>query len=134
MKKKCNCEQKQAAKAGGGKIVLELNSDFRENICCFFCGNVCRPDGFDFVIEGTKDFICTDCVKCNEPDLYLIHEYAHQWRDKSLDEAFHRGVISGKITAGQMILDAITESELERVKRVCRVDLGAKACREDVPF
>jgi hypothetical protein len=135
MKKNCNCKQKQTSKAEGEKIVLELNSDLvDENICCFLCGNVCRPDGFDFVIEGTKDFVCLDCVKCNEPDLFLIHEYAHRWRENTLEAAFQRGVISGQTTAGQMILDAIAETELDRVKRVCRVDLGARPCREELPF
>ena len=134
MEKKCNCKQKQAAKLEGEKIVLELNSNIKESILCFLCGSEVRPDGFDFFVEGTKDFVCLKCVKEKAPDLYLIHKYAHQWQEGAFDEAYHQGFISGKTTAGQMILDALDEPELERVKRVCRVDLGAKACREDIPF
>ena len=134
MEKKCNCKQKQAAKVEGEKIVLELNSNFKESILCFLCGSEVRPDGFDFFIEGTKDFVCLKCAKEKAPDLYLIHKYAHQWQEVALEETYFRGVKSSKTTAGQMILDAITESELERVKRVCRVDLGAKPCLDDVPF
>lgn len=134
MAKKCNCEQKQAAKLEGEKIVLRLNNDFSDVFHCFFCGEPCYPDGFDFFVEGTGKFVCTGCVKEKAPDLFMIHEHAHQWREKDLQKSFEEGVTSGKTTAGQMILDAITEPELERVKRVCRVDLGAKPCLEEIPF
>lgn len=130
MKQKCNCK---AAKLESEKIVLELNNDFFDNICCFLCGNITTPDGLDFVIEGTKDFVCLDCAKNKAPELYLIHKYAHQWREKYLTQEFNEGCDYGKTIAGQMILDAITETTLERVKRVCRVELGVKAY-EDVPF
>jgi hypothetical protein len=129
--KKCNC--KQAAKLEGEKIVLKLNSNFKESILCFLCGSEVRPDGFDFFIEVTKDFVCMKCAKEKAPDLYLIHESAHQWAEASLEEAFDRGVACGKTAAGQMILDALDEPPLERVKRVCRTDLGARSC-DEMPF
>lgn len=131
--KKCNCK-KQAAQLEGEKIVLELNNDFFDNICCFLCHETTTPDGLDFVIEGTQDFVCCDCAKKKAPDLYLIHKYAHAWREKSLENKFNEGVTVGKKTAGQMILDEITEPTLNRVNRVCRVDLGATPCNEDIPF
>ena len=133
MEKKCNCKQKQAAKLEGEKIVLELNSNIKESILCFLCGSEVRPDGFDFFVEGTKDFVCLKCVKEKAPDLYLIHEYAHKWREESLSKPFSEGVKAGRKDAGEMILNAITEPTLERVKRVCRVNLGASSC-EDVPI
>jgi hypothetical protein len=131
---KCNCKQKHGAKVEDEKIVLELNRDFFDNICCFLCGAVTTPDGLDFVIERTKDFVCPSCAKEKAPDLFLIWRDAHHWHEKDLPKVFNDGVISGKTTAGQMILDAISETELDRVKRVCRVDLGAKPYREEIPF
>jgi len=113
MEKKCDCEQKQAEKVEGEKIVLELN-DFRENICCFLCDNSFLPSGLDFFIEGTQDLVCPSCAKQHALDLFIIREYARKWREKALDETFERGVSSGKTTAGEMILDAIEAPEIER--------------------
>lgn len=84
---KCNCELRQAA--NDERISLELNTDFFENICCCLCGGITTPDGFDFVIDGTQDFVCLDCAKKKAPDLYFIHRDAHAWRAKGLENSFN---------------------------------------------
>jgi len=126
--------QKKTVVDQGKRILLKYNHDVGGS-ACYFCGEFVKDDGLDFFVEGTNEFrVCAGCVDKKAPDLYLIHEHAHRWQEVALEKAFEKGVIAGQTTAGQMILDAITEPELERVKRVCRVNLGAKPCLDDVPF
>jgi len=125
--------QKKTVVDQGKRILLKYHHDVG-GAACYFCGEFVEDDGLDFFVEGTDKFrVCAACVGKKAPDLYLIHEYAHNWQEEALEKEYFRGVESGKTAAGQMILDAITESEIERVKRVCRVELGAKAC-DDIPF
>ena len=130
MERKCHCGQKQAA-CGKKRITLELHNIMTIEPCAI-CGKRCEPDEFDFLMDNS--LVCPDCAKDQAPDLYLIWRDATHWHEKDLPKVFNDGVISGKTTAGQMILDAMSETELERVKRVCRVDLGAMPCREGLPF
>lgn len=122
-------ETKEVAAGDGKRIVLEVNGNLADGPCGF-CGGECHPDGFDFFIEGTKGFVCTDCVKEKAPDLYLIHRDAHQWRENDIEKAWHEGEKAGMERAGKMILYSIEETPVDRVKRVCMAELGA----EDVPF
>lgn len=129
MEKKCNCEQKKTVVDHGRRILLKYNYDVGGS-ACYFCGKFVKDDGLDFFIEGTKEFrVCERCATNKTPELALIHKHAHDWKEEVWEKAFIQGVICGKTAAGEMILDAITETELDRVKRVCRVDLGAKPCR-----
>src|SRR5271157_3622546 len=117
-------ENGKAAKAGDEKrITLELNTNLEKGSCCF-CGAPCVPDGLDFFLDGTKNFVCTDCVKEKAPDLYLIHEYAHRWRENEAKSAWHKGEKAEKEAAGRIILAAMEEPAVDRVRRVCRLELG----------
>ena len=124
---KCNC-RKQAAKLKGEKIVLKLNNDFRDNICCFLCGGITTPDGLDFVIEGTKDFVCLRCAKEKAPDLYQLHDFGHHWVNELADEYYRKGYTEGEQHTAQEIIKAIEEPLIERVKRI----LEGKAV--NIPF
>lgn len=113
------------------KITLRLNEDMEPAQCCV-CGSMTHPDGLDFFITGTRQFVCTNCARKKSPELALIHDDAHVWANGHSEEQFDKGIKCGKVTAGQMIYDALTEPEVDRVKRVCR-ELGASPC-DEIPF
>ena len=117
-------------KEKSGKIVLQLNSNLKD-ADCFFCESLCIPDGLDFLIEGTNDFVCMACVKEKAPDLYLIHQDVHQWAENDSINSFNQGVAEGHKEVWKMILDDLEETPVDRIKRVCRVKLGAQ---DDLPF
>ena len=122
--------EKKEVTAENGKIVLHLNS-YMEPGPCVFCGAECRPDGFDFHLEGSVKLVCTNCVSEIAPELAVIHDGAHKWRDIECEKAWRQGEKSGKESAGRIILATINEEPIQRIRRVCEQDLGAE---EGVPF
>lgn len=117
----------------GEKLTLIHNAYFRDWISCFFCGQQCKPNGFDFVREGTQDFVCAECAWKAAPELFKIHEAAQQWAKAERLRAHEQGQIQGKKDAGQTILNIIEEPPLERIKHLCRTKYEAMSF-EDVIF
>lgn len=117
------------------KIKLQFNENLEEGPCGL-CGGPCKPDGLDFMIEGTKAFVCGCCAKERTPELYEVHEDAHKWtetRNKEAYEEGHReGIQDGKAEAGRLIYEAINETLEERLFRLLQRELNIPEA--DIPF
>lgn len=119
------------------EIVLRWNPGPPKEAHCVFCNSVLFPDGLDFFVKGTKDFVCGECVNEKAPEQLQIHEEAHRWADDQKSKRFSEGIAEGKRIAGQLIKQALCESQLDRVQRVCVAELGWKNfefTNDDMPF
>ena len=126
-----NEKKEVEAAVEGKKVTLEHNTSGAGS-ACYFCGQFVPCGGLDFYIAGEKDFrVCESCAKQKAPELYLIWRDAHRWHEGLQHEAFQQGVEQGHKDAGAMILHAIDETPIERIRRFCVRELGAV---DEAPF
>lgn len=116
---KTNTENGKAAEA---EVFTLEHTEHVEDENCHFCGKRVETCGFDIVCGLA--FVCEDCAKKKAPFLHRIWINAMTW--KRSGNEFERG----KQAAFQEVLNAIEESPLERVKRLC----GKNGLQEDIPF
>ena len=146
MKKATKTEHsKNEAKEAAGQITIRYSGQ-NEAKPCKFCGRKFlvweEMEGLEFVLEESGAPVCIDCVKQKAPDIYMIWREISRWNETTAPAAWENGFSEGKKAAGRMILDAIEEPEIERIKRVCRHELKATpkpdtighTPMDDVPF
>lgn len=131
-----NEENGKATQEAGGKFTIRYGGQ-KDAMTCGLCKRKFSVwesmDGLEFVLEDGGAPVCIECAKQKAPDLYLIWREVARWNDTTTTTAFEKGVESGQRFAGERILDAIDEPVIERIKRVCRVELKATPA-DEVPF
>lgn len=114
------------AAGDGHQITLGLNNVITNDPCAI-CGARCDPDGYDYFLEGTVGLVCDGCAEKYAPDLVEIRKYIN----RELAQTWAEGEREGRMKAGRMILEAIQETPIDRVRRVCRDKLGVSRIDND---
>lgn len=114
------------------RIILKSNNAITNDPCAI-CGARCDPDGFDFFLEGTESLVCSDCARQNVPDIFQLWRDLHLWLEGEIGSIRKEALDEGKRQAGEIILAAIEESPIDRVKRICSGELGVSKEYEDMP-
>lgn len=131
---------KATEKNKGGITIRYIQQGDENARLCSLCGDDVSVWDMISDLELVQDsgaLVCTKCAGENAPEVFKAWQEVARWAEEKLDMVWERGKREGQRIAGRKVLQVISETPLDRIKKICRFELDPSEPNtsfDDVPF